>query len=955
MSTQKQREKKRKKIIKENMKRKKKKEKMKKKRLKEREKEDRKLQKKMKKNKKFSRAKRINSSPSQLTRLQNRPKMNKFKKWISFTLIQGKDFPKLSLFCEIMSFGNQKYKSKVNKHKPNPNWNQTFLFGLIEFKPITVKIYNSSTSFNQESDSVLIDISTLDKVNEIKKWFDTEYGAKIEAKITIVTTEKEYSKKEMEFQIKLNQLPELFPYKSNNNTTNLKNTTNNFKAQTSSKSRSSYGDSDEFTTDLDSSQISDSSVSENQSQSSSSNQTNQLKKKNLNTRNQNNNNVYNNQNQMQINNNTQIGSQTNSTEKSIDDLLKDLNFSSLNSPKPKRKDLSSSLRSEQRISQQKYSSNLGSSNYNVINRTPKMKNENQIQKKNITQTKNHQNNNNSYSFELEFVYGYNGDDRNNIYCTKNKEVIFYAAAIGIVYNLETKKQKFFLGHSQSITCLAVHPNRKVVATAQAGPTPMILIWDTKTCTQLACLPVQNQDGIASISFAKKSTLIVTVGLDSNHTVSLWDWNQERLLSSAVGAGTKSLNLQFVGNRNDLFVVTGINHIQFWSISQNYSLKVTPGIFDKNVDGMLLSLAIPNESTVLTGSRSGHIIVWSTHSFNITQTVKAHVGPCYALNIARNGDILSGGKDGKVNIFDGSTYSKKYFIKSIVSGPIRALDLIENTLVTGSQKNQIWLTDIQTNKSSCEIFSHSEEVHGLACHQQSGQFLSMSDDRSVRLWDTKMKKSVGKLTVNGQPRIGTYSNDGELVAIGLRDGEFIVATRVGLKVKTNKKDTTCPINLLKFSPNSRLIGICYSNGTVGIYDSSVQFRRISRFKINNPVALDWSTDSQSIRVFSSSERKCWNVHEFKPIHENKAQWESNTGLLTLKIPNFTSSDIRNNLLATFSTNKPYIKVSPFPPDNKNKPIYMKGHGSQVKNVKLMSSTHLISAGGQDRCVFQWKKK
>ena len=54
----------------------------------------------------------------------------------------------------------------------------------------------------------------------------------------------------------------------------------------------------------------------------------------------------------------------------------------------------------------------------------------------------------------------------NLFYTANGDMVYYAAAVGIVYNKTTHSQKFFLGHTDDIMCLAIHPDRHLVATGQ---------------------------------------------------------------------------------------------------------------------------------------------------------------------------------------------------------------------------------------------------------------------------------------------------------------------------------------------------------------------------------------------------------------------------------------------------------------------------------------------------------
>lgn len=56
---------------------------------------------------------------------------------------------------------------------------------------------------------------------------------------------------------------------------------------------------------------------------------------------------------------------------------------------------------------------------------------------------------------LEWVFGYRGHQcRNNLYYTASKEVTYFVAGVGIVYNPREHKQRFFLGHDDDILWLA---------------------------------------------------------------------------------------------------------------------------------------------------------------------------------------------------------------------------------------------------------------------------------------------------------------------------------------------------------------------------------------------------------------------------------------------------------------------------------------------------------------------
>ncbi|KAI4804128.1 hypothetical protein KUCAC02_025769 [Chaenocephalus aceratus] len=57
----------------------------------------------------------------------------------------------------------------------------------------------------------------------------------------------------------------------------------------------------------------------------------------------------------------------------------------------------------------------------------------------------------SCHLRLEWVYGYRGHQcRNNLYYTAAKEIVYFVAGVGVVYNTREHKQKFYLGHNDDI-------------------------------------------------------------------------------------------------------------------------------------------------------------------------------------------------------------------------------------------------------------------------------------------------------------------------------------------------------------------------------------------------------------------------------------------------------------------------------------------------------------------------
>ena len=98
----------------------------------------------------------------------------------------------------------------------------------------------------------------------------------------------------------------------------------------------------------------------------------------------------------------------------------------------------------------------------------------------------------------------------------------------IIYTLISGHQTFYLEHTDDIICLAVneHPKFKsVVATGQIGAQPEINIWDASSKQTLSVIKGFHTKGVCVVNFSCTGKLLLTVGLDDEHSVAVWRWQE----------------------------------------------------------------------------------------------------------------------------------------------------------------------------------------------------------------------------------------------------------------------------------------------------------------------------------------------------------------------------------------------------------------------------------------------
>lgn len=83
---------------------------------------------------------------------------------------------------------------------------------------------------------------------------------------------------------------------------------------------------------------------------------------------------------------------------------------------------------------------------------------------------------------VEYVYGYRSKDmRSNIFYLPNGKLLYNAAALGIVLDVETNTQTFFDLHEDDITAIDMNPvDRMMCATGELGAKPNLFVWNADT-------------------------------------------------------------------------------------------------------------------------------------------------------------------------------------------------------------------------------------------------------------------------------------------------------------------------------------------------------------------------------------------------------------------------------------------------------------------------------------------
>lgn len=147
--------------------------------------------------------------------------------------------------------------------------------------------------------------------------------------------------------------------------------------------------------------------------------------------------------------------------------------------------------------------------------------------------------------ELEWVHGYRAEDcKSNVRYTASGEVLWHAARAAVLYSALEHRQRFFLGHQREIVSFALHPNKRLVATGEAGEQPAVVVWDSETLQAVATLKGFHEQAVVQLAFSADGSRLAGVGGDPSHALSVYNWEKRRLLFSGLCGERKVLDVCF---------------------------------------------------------------------------------------------------------------------------------------------------------------------------------------------------------------------------------------------------------------------------------------------------------------------------------------------------------------------------------------------------------------------------
>ncbi|GAB6029719.1 hypothetical protein CHUAL_005440 [Chamberlinius hualienensis] len=586
------------------------------------------------------------------------------------------------------------------------------------------------------------------------------------------------------------------------------------------------------------------------------------------------------------------------------------------------------------------------------------------------------------------------DTHLNLSLLPTGELLYFVAAVAVLYDRSKHRQRHYTGHTEDIHCLTVHPTRELVATGQKEgkgrhSRAQVHIWDIDTLGTQMIIGLNDVDnGIVALSFSYKNLgqHLLIVDDSPDHMITVWNWKSKRLLSKSSIQRQKIAGGQFIPKDDALVVTYGESHLTVWRRLKDGGFDREDLLDDDTKHITCVEFDEEEEQYLITGDTDGNITLWSDSRTGIYQTlriIQAHMRAVSALLMLPDGTLLSSGgheKDRYIKAWDSNHSFRAITFARLPesAGGVQSfcpskLDSADLGIFAGTAKNMILEGSIH-RRFKIVVQGHSRQLSAIAVDPDEPAFVTAGFDKAISRWT--MHKLAWKVQVQSECTCLSIHPLGEVVCVGTVDGHIIVLTlHRGMHVATLPA-TKQVITYVAYSPDGSNLAVALEEGGIILYGVSgrgYSYRRIKIMRgVDQLVHMDWAVDGKAIQsVTSDYNLVFWDIvameQEKIPSTLRDVRWHTMTCSL-----NYTVSGIWNNVnqlsdsvnttccvstsekLLAVGDDEGYIRLFRYPCVTPRADFHeIKAQSSKVNCVRfLYDDSFLISIGGDDAVLMQW---
>lgn len=420
-------------------------------------------------------------------------------------------------------------------------------------------------------------------------------------------------------------------------------------------------------------------------------------------------------------------------------------------------------------------------------------------------------------------------------CWINNHEFIYGTIKGAcyIYNIDhDKNSKLFELESAGIKTVCYHNNKLYVGCTNGD----FLQGDTNKLKRILSM----QEAIVKILYIEHAILF----LDA--LGNLWLYSLYNNLLHCMNSLNHTIT-DICDSRNYIIACTLDGCILRWCRGELTSNDMSTPLIKTISESFRFSCIKSNENKLICGTQNGEIVILDTEKAENLILPIEHIGWVRSISFSNKGkEIVSGGSDGKVILWDMNSLSKK-IEKCGIPNMVLCHDYIQdsNIIISSSNDSKIIVWNLKSASKVKELIGHVDWVRCIATGNKKNIFSSGGSDGRINIWyiqDRKTMNITNILLYQGDSWIMSldWNYDDSSLVSGMRNGEIHLWQKT--EQMYNHKliySHSSPVHCVRFSPSGKYIASSDQEGYIYIYD----YKNTEIIKISDrPVRqIRWSRD------------------------------------------------------------------------------------------------------------------
>ncbi|XP_077482569.1 WD repeat-containing protein 90 [Stigmatopora argus] len=465
-------------------------------------------------------------------------------------------------------------------------------------------------------------------------------------------------------------------------------------------------------------------------------------------------------------------------------------------------------------------------------------------------------------------------------------VIYPCHAIVVSMKINSCEQRFFIGHTDKVSALALNGNTTLLASAQAGNCT-IRIWNYLKGNCVAMFKMYAQS-VTSLSFSHSGSLLCGGGKDSCGKTLVVVWSTDNIQNGEVGIFAKIKlevdiqKMKFANFDETRLVSCGHDSIRLWRVSKGTlrSCAVNLGEYqtvdftdvafeegdspEQHIDDRLL----------FASSRSGHIfeidysrviirnVRWLFPVQKKPQKWSVNRGPGIAINSLSicSTFCVTGSEDGFLRLwpldFSG------VFLEAEHEGPVSLVSVSSDSMqvLSATSTGNLGFLDVSSRGYNTLMRSHTSTVLGFSVDGIRRHLTTASSDGSIRIWSMDSLYQLFDFVSEDKPCSVAFHPREQIFSCGFNSGIVRVFDISCGKILAEHCQHKGVVVGLAFSPDAECMYSAASEGSLALYNSCdndshvirVVCHVVARGTGRAPDALTVSSDSRFLAFVGPTE-------------------------------------------------------------------------------------------------------